>query len=273
MIFTMLPAWLTGVQIETSPVPLALEDTVAHGVLWQAATDRYLLDVPETARYLVDGGTRIRIEPSLSASDANVHLFLRMSPLAALLFQRGMLAFHAAAVAGIHGAVLIAGDSGAGKSTLVAMLLKRGWSLLADDLTAVAVNESGVPLVFPAFPELTLWPDAMDKLEIENVGKGKRALPEEDRFVTSPLPLRAIFRLSVHSKESIEISGIKGTKIFQALSAISYNSRVADALLDRTAYLRQATAVSRKAAFFSLQRPRGRWCADELAHLVEEQCR
>jgi len=273
MIFAMLPDWLAGVQIETSPVPSALDGAVAHGVLWQAAPRRYLLDVPGTARYLVEEGRQIRIQPSPSATDTDVRRFLRMSPLAALLFQRGILGLHAAAVAGIHGAVLIAGDSGAGKSTLIAALLNRGWRLLADDLTAVDVDDNDIPLVFPAFPELTLWPDAMEKLEIENVGHRYRALIMQDRFVTSPQPLQAIFRLSVHSEDSIETSNIEGAKIFQALTALSYNSHIADVLLDRVAYLRRAAVIARSTSFFHLRRPRARWCADALADLVEKQCR
>ena len=94
----MLPDWLTGVQIENIPVPLALKGTLAHGVLWQAAPGRFLLDLPELARYLVEQGKRICIDPSPSAADSDVLRFLRMTPLAALFSQRGILAFHAAAV-------------------------------------------------------------------------------------------------------------------------------------------------------------------------------
>ena len=269
----MLPDWLTGVQIEMSSVPLTLDNTVARGVLWRAAPGRYLLDVPEVARYLIENGTRVRIDPSPSVADADVLRFLGMTPLAALFFQRGILAFHAAAVSCAKGAVLIAGDSGVGKSTLLAALLKRGYNLLADDLAAVDVNKSDIPMVFPAFPELTLWSDAMVKLEIENGGKGKHILIMKDRFATSPQPLNAVFCLSVHASGSIEISAIQGAKIFTALTALSYNSRIADALLDRASYMRQAAAIARNIPVFSLRRPRDRWCADELAELVEKECR
>jgi len=269
----MLPDWLTKVQIETSAVPPMLDSTVARGVLWQAAPGRYLLDVPEVARYLVEDGRRIRIDSSPSAASGDVIRFLRMTPLAALFFQRGILAFHAAAVAGTYGAVLIAGESGTGKSTLIAALLKMQWNLLADDLVPVDVDANDIPVVFPAFPELRLWPDAMEKLEIENIGNEKHILIMGDRFLASPQPLRAIFRLSVKSDESVEISGIKGAKFFHALSSLSYNSHIGDALLDRVAYMRKVAAITRNNLVFSLRRPRGRWCINELADLVEKACR
>jgi len=273
MIFMMLPDWLTGVRIETSPVSQALEGTVVRGVLWQAATGRYLLDVPETARYLVEGGTRLRIDRSPSASEADVLRFLRMTPLAALLFQRGILAFHAAAVVGSRGAVLIAGNSGVGKSTLVASLVNRGWNLLADDLTPVDVNGSGIPLAFPTFPEIILWPDAMEKLNIENPPRERHALSMANRFVDSPQPLRAIFWLTTHLDKRVKMSDINGIKLIKVLASLLYNSRIADILLDRGAYMHKATAIAGHIPVFSLERPRDHWCMDELADRVEEKCR
>lgn len=268
----MLPDFLSGISIKIAAVSPHIDGATSRGVLWQAVPGRFLLDVPDVARYLVEDGRRVTIDPSPSAVEAHVHRFLRMTPLAALLFQRGILAFHAAAVAGAHGAVLIAGDSGAGKSTLLAAMLKRGWHFLADDLAAVDLNESAMPMVFPTFPELTLWPDAMEKLEIENNGKGRHALPMKGRFAASPQPLHAVYLLSAH-RDGIEISGIMGMKLFDALATLSYNSRIADALFNRAAYMRTAAAIARAVPMRSLRRPRGRWCADELADLVEQECR
>jgi len=267
----MLPDFLSDISIKLAAVPPHLDGATFRGVLWEAAPGRFLLEVPEVAHYLVEDGIRVTIDPSPQADEADVLRFLRMTPLAALLFQRGTLALHAAAFAGPNGAVLIAGDSGAGKSTLLAAMLKRGWNLLADDLAEVVLNENAMPMVFPTFPELTLWSDAKEKLKIVNNGKGRHLLPMKDRFVASPQPLRALYRLSVH-KDEIEISGIEGTKIFNTLTTLSYNSRIADALCDRSAYMRQAAAIARAVPAHVLRRPRGRWCVDELADLVEREC-
>jgi hypothetical protein len=264
----MLPDFLSGVSITNASVSSPLENSTSSGVLWQAAPNRFLLDAPDTARYLVEGGKQVTIDPHPSADKSEVSRFLRMTPLAALLFQRDVLAFHAAAVAGPDGAVVIAGDSGAGKSTLLAALLKRGWNMLADDLTAVDVNENGAPTVFPIFPEVMLWPDSMKQLKIETKDSGRHILPMEDRFAASPQPLRAIYRLSVH-KEELDIDEIKGTKLFNTLTMLSYNSRIADALLDRSAYMRLAAAIAKTVSVRTLRRPRGQWCIEELADIVE----
>lgn len=263
----MLPDFLSDISIDYAPVPFHINGATSSGVLWQAAPSRFLLDAPNTARYLVEDGKRISIDLHPLAGESVVRRFLRMAPLAALLFQRSVLALHAAAVAGPDGAVLIAGDSGAGKSTLLAAVLKRGWKFLADDITAVDLNENGVPTVFPLFPEVVLWPDSIKELKIETKENGRQPLAMEDRFAPSPQPLRAIYRLSVH-KEELKTDEIKGTRLFNTLTMLSYNSRIADALLDRSAYLRLATAIARAVSVRTLRRPRGQWCIDELADIV-----
>ena len=262
------PGFLSDASITYASVPSHLEGATSRGVLWQAAPGRFLLDAPDTARYLVEDGKRISIDTHTSADESEVTRFLRMTPLAALLFQRGVPAFHAAAVAGPVGAIVIAGDSGAGKSTLLAAMLKRGWNLLADDLAAVDLNENGVPTVFPIFPEAILWPDTMKELKIETTGQGRQIVPMEDRFAASPQPLRAICRLSVH-KEELDSEEIKGTKLFNTLTMLSYNSRIADALLDRSAYMRLAAEIAKTVSVRTLRRPRGQWCIEEMADIVE----
>jgi hypothetical protein len=268
----MLPDFLADFSLNFASIPPHIDGAISHGVLWEAAQGRFMLEAPETARYLVEDGQRVIIDSSPAADATKVRRFLRMAPLAALLFQRGVLAFHAAAVAGPEGAILIAGDSGAGKSTLLAAMLKRGWKLLADDLAVVDREPSGMPTVLPTFPDLALWADTMEKLGFEDKGQGRHVLPMEDRFVSSPRPLRAIYRLSVH-KEEIAMSDIQGMMLFTTLAALSYNSRIADALLERAAYMRQAAAIIGNVFVRNLRRPRGRWCVDELADLLEKECR
>jgi len=267
-----LPDFLSDVSISNAAVPLHIRRSTSRGILWEAAHGCFLLNVPGVARYMIKNKKRITIEPQPSASKAELLHFLRMTPLAALLYQRGILAFHAAVVYRPHGAVLIAGDSGAGKSTLLMALLERGWSYLADDLAAVDLNANGVPTVFPTYPGMILWSDAMQKLGLAWQNKGRHILDMTAQFVSCPQPLRAIYRLSIH-KEEIELSGITGAKLFSTLTTLLYNSRVADALLDRAAFIRMAAAVAQNVSVRSLRRPQGRWCVDELADIVEGKCR
>lgn len=267
---TILPHFLSGVGIKTAAIPPVLNGVTARGVLWQAAPGRFLLDVPEVSRYLVEDGSLVTMEPMPQADKDKVNRFFQMTPLAALLFQRGITTFHAAAAAGPQGAVLLAGDSSAGKSTLLMELLKRGWRMLSDDLSVVALNENGVPNVLPTFPDVVLWRDTLDKFNRENTGKYRQTVSMEEQFTNVPQRLKAIYRLSVHNKNEIEISSMEGVDRFSSLSKLLYNTRIADALLDRAVYMRAAAAIARSVSMQTLLRPKGRWSSEELADMVEK---
>ena len=269
---TILPHFLTGVGIKIASIPPVLKGATARGILWQASPGRFLLDVPEVARYLVEGGSLVTIEPAPQAGKDKVNRFFQMTPLAALLFQRGITVFHAAAASGPHGAVLLAGDSCSGKSTLLMELLKRGWKMLSDDLSVVTLNESGTPDVLPTFPDVVLWHDALEKFNIEDTGKYWQTVCMEEQFTNIPQRLKAIYRLLVHNKNEIEISSTEGVDRFNALSKLLYNTRVADALLDRTFYMQLAAAITRNVSMRTLLRTKGRWSLGELADVVEQTC-
>ena len=58
---------LTDFQTQFAPFAAMLEGATARGVLWQAAPGRFLLDVPDVARYLVSGGAVITIDRTPTA--------------------------------------------------------------------------------------------------------------------------------------------------------------------------------------------------------------
>jgi hypothetical protein len=77
-----------------------------------------------------------------------------------VLVRRGLVSFHAAALAGSGGAVLLMGHKGKGKSSLSSALQQRGWQLLADDLSRVA-EIAGAWCVFPGLRQTKLMPDTV----------------------------------------------------------------------------------------------------------------
>lgn len=272
---SILPKFLADVGITSAHVPTNLEQITARGVLWQAAQRHFLLDVPEVARYLVEDGQRITIDEAAGVDAAATERNLCMAPLAALLYQRGMLAFHAAAVANEQGAILLAGDSGVGKSTLLMELLQRGWNLLADDLTAAELDVGGLVTIRPTSCEIALWPDALEGLGIE-----MDSLPAHDvnRRSVSPVnrsdrhatyPLRAVYRLGLHKIDGCLLENVEGSSWSRLLGTLMYNSHIADAQCDRPTYLRFMSALSQTVPIRRLRRPREAWSVKELADLVE----
>jgi hypothetical protein len=269
----MLPDFLADVSIKTGPVPAGLDGATAAGVLWQAAPGRFLLETPEVARYLVVSGCAITIEPAPKAYATAVERYLRMTPLAALLYQRGVPAFHAAAAANADGAVLLAGNSGAGKSTLLATLIQRGWTMLSDELSVVELDDQGKAVVRSTYPEVAVWPDTLEKLGMNasllpRCDSNRHILSMADRFTVVSQPLRAIYWLSVHNDGYIALDEQEGAARFRASGILSYNSHIADALFDRIAFMRCATVIAQSVPIKRLRRPQGIWSAEELADRI-----
>jgi hypothetical protein len=171
---------------------------------------------------------------------------------------------HAAVAADTAGrAVVLAGDSGSGKSVLLTALAARGWGLLTDDLAPVTLDDDGVPVAVPTWPEVVLWPDSAGPAAAANW---------EVRFVDEARPIGAIWWLGLHGFDPVEVHSVEGMARFEALAAMAYNRRIAGALLDRASYLRVAGRVAGSGIpIRRLIRPRGRRTADELADIVEDR--
>lgn len=111
---------------------------------------------------------RFRISPDGSAiecraipevSDRDLFSLFAEPVMRTILVRRGLLSFHAAALARNGRAILIMADKGAGKSTLSWALQEQGWQLLADDLARVD-SARGRWSVLPGHRQTKLTPEA-----------------------------------------------------------------------------------------------------------------
>jgi hypothetical protein len=277
----LLPAWLDDVTVEFGRLGAGVAGATAKGVLWAAAPGRLWLEVPGVARYLASEGRSLIVDPVAGADPAAVARFAGMAPLAALCYQRGMTVWHAATAVRDGGAVVLAGESGTGKSTLLAALMKRGWGMLGDELAALTVGEGDAVVALATGDEVRLWPDAIGRLEGQPGrgaapapdtginGAGPRPLPAGDRARHGPTPIRSIWWLTLHNGAGVEITTEAGFARFDALGKLTFNGRVAHALLDRRAYLRIAAGVTSMVTHRQVRRPRGEWTVPELVDAIE----
>jgi hypothetical protein len=261
------------IKVTHAKLPITLAGATDQGVLWQATSERFMLEVPFVARYLVEEGQSITIDQVPEASPQAVRRHLKMLPLAALLYQRGMLAFHAAVVANDQGAVLLAGDSGSGKSVLLTALVKRGWSMMADDLAIVGLDKLGQPVIYPTAQGIALWPESLKKLGVDPaslplVDANRRELFSAGQFTKAPQPLRAIYSLSIQSKSEVEFDKIDIKANFRSVGTLLYNSHVADAVCSRADYLRSVAAIAQQVPIRILRRPREIWSLETLIEFI-----
>jgi hypothetical protein len=191
------------VQIVLGTVPAEISEPSLVTPFLQAnrfGVARYTVDV---ADFLVERGERITIASAEGiAPDApEVRLFLLGSVFGILCNQRGVLPLHAAAVEVDGKAIAFAGASGAGKSTLAAAFHRRGFRLLADDVTPIRFDGNHVEFL-PGLQRIRLWADSMAAIDWRQ-GEAERCRPGIEKFsrafdhgfVDKPLQPVALFHL------------------------------------------------------------------------------
>lgn len=134
-------------------------------------------------RFVMDGAvTRIWATSPPPLTKADIATYLLGPVFGYVLRRRGVTALHASSACVEGRAIVLCGTSEAGKSTTAAALALRGFSVLCEDIAALAEEHAGF-YVQPGYPRICLWPDSVEHL----LGRGD-ALPRltptwEKRFL------------------------------------------------------------------------------------------
>lgn len=215
---------------------------------------------PGVGAFLVSSGVEILVEPEAGVAPEALRLSILGPAMALALQQRGLFLLHASAVS-VHGeAVAFLGMHGFGKSTTAALLNARGHPLVSDDLLAVNVEDQ---TVYPSFPQLKLWPDALRMLglpaqELPQVHPDvpKRALRLSEGFAARPIPLRRLYVLGIGFPTSVET--LTSLQVFTEISRHWYGTRFGQTYLDsldRRRHFLQTAQLARDVPMRRLQRP------------------
>lgn len=206
--------------INFGEVPEKLTNPDKIGGVFQTQGNLFLLKVENVGRYLIENGNTITIDKLPAASTRETIIFLWASAMAAMLHQRGLLIVHGSTVKIGESAVIFSGRSGSGKSTMASAFSSLDNSLMvSDDISAIKINEYGVPVVLPGYPMMKLWRDSSEKFGIkwdetryirENVKK--MIVNTRDRFYDQEISLGQIYLLSYKNSGNAEIHEITGFK-------------------------------------------------------------
>jgi len=262
-----LPGLIAGdgappdVVIREATVPAVLDDATSLGPTWQIAGDKFLLRIPNVARFLLSGGRTIDFEPEASADRGDIPIFILGTVFGILLHQREQIVLHASTVRVSGKAVLFCGGSGAGKSTLAAALAQRGYPLVTDDFCTLAIPANGPPTVYSDGRQLKLWAQAIDRLKLAD-RRGGRVRSRLEKFYVEPaeahaepLPLGAVY--SLREARPPYAAGIERPNIVDAtliLRRNAYRPLLVRRLDQKAAYFHAATAVANSAGIFHLTR-------------------
>lgn len=144
--------------------------------------------------------------------------------MAMILHQRQRAVIHCSAVYDEKGAILISGRSGCGKSTMTSNLLENGFSFMADDTSAILIQNLEA-FATPCYPYRKLCRDVVaekclneDELIYIDEDKDKFLVPYKETFTNTPKKIRALILLEpvkaieegLHTPvNTIEIAGIQ----------------------------------------------------------------
>lgn len=254
-------------------VERARSEASASGCV-RATAEEVLLFWEEAGAFLVRGGREIVIDPAPGVDERILRLVVLGPGLGALLYQRGWLTLHASSVDVEGEAIAFVGEQGEGKSTMAAAMCARGHRLLADDITAVQATGTDGPCVYPGYPQLKLWPDAVHFL-----GEDPDTLPQlvpimQKRgrrvikaFAAEPLLLRRIYVLG--GGDVPEIRALKPQEALVELLRHTYGRDLFRAVETRSHFL-WCTSVINKVSVNGLRRPYSLSRLSDLVQLVEE---
>ena len=252
--------------------PAGLEHPLCKGVTFQANEESLWLNVPNVARYLMSHGNQITIEPFAQSDEDSIRVFLLGSCMGALLMQRNLFLLHANAIKIGDHCISFAGVSGAGKSTLAAAFLQQGYSLLADDVCAI--NQNGD--VVPSFPQVKLWADASRHMAIETQSLRKIrpnlekfAVPLGAQFHQHPLPLKVIYILHAHNKDTFELTELSSSQKFNPLKNNTYRIRYLNGLRKDRAHFKQCGAIASQVDIVHVTRPNHGFQLNELMDVIK----
>lgn len=245
----------------------ALEQAHFSSERFQSAPGVYQFQIGGVARYRVERGRQVLIDPEPGADPGDIRLWLLGTALGALLHQRGLLPLHASALAVDEVAHAFCGDTGAGKSTLAAALRRRGLSVLTDDVGLVAPGPDGI-LFHPGFPRIKLWRDALDHLGLDHrplirdlTRAEKYHLRLAEDFQAQPLPLRHLYMLERTDAGPVRIEAVRGIEAIRLVQAHIYRPVLAQRLGQTAVHLRLCGRIANGARLFRFSRP---WGLDRL---------
>lgn len=228
----------------------------------------------EVGKFLISQGQEIILDPILGVDENLLRTILLGPILCILLRQRGLLVLHASAVKIHNQAIAFMGGSGWGKSTLATAFHTKGYDVLTDDVMPIQIG-TGQPLVFPAYPQFKLWPEAATSLgeDIDSLSPifpnaPKLSYKVSQGFQQTPLPLQKIYVLG--KGERHEITQIQSQQAFVELVR---HTRAITLVTDpefQASHLRLCTELVKTVNFCRFIRKPSLADLPELVKLIEE---
>ncbi len=247
------------VNIKRGLVPTHIKSAIFSNDKMEGNDSEFLLKKP-CACYHVLSGTLITVQDGTIDDPTALQAHLLRGAIPALLRQRGLIPFHAAAVVHQNKAVLICGQSGAGKSTLAASFLQNGYTVIADDLISIEV-ESGKISVFSGQDGIRLTKSSTKLLKINKdshqISNGKLLLSNQNSRVQNAYSVKSIFFLRCNREDHAEILEVKqGLKPMVVLNSLHRRDQIR-VFKNKESELNKCIQMARSIPIKEIIRPEG----------------
>ena len=264
-----IPEGLADVKFLYKKIAKELKQKHAQKI-WHVTENEFLFDINNIAHFLIIGDCEIHIDRYPNASDAEICTFLLGSVLSIILQKRGILPFHASAIATPKGAVLFTAHSGFGKSTLAAAFHKKNYAIISDDVTGIVFHDEK-PYAVASFPIMKLWEEHLtpDTDVISPVA----TLPNKYRveiphFCEKQLPIYKIYCLLWGKK--ILLQEMPAMNRFAAVAYNVYRRRMAMRLGVAKRNFAMISKLCNQCGVTRLIRPKNLELMDEIIAKVEK---
>jgi hypothetical protein len=273
------------VSIRLGVVPERLDHVVANESRWWASRDEYLLRVPGVASFLARSGREVIVEPAADALAGDIRAYLLSPIFSVLCYQAGMYSLHASSVRVGDGVVAFLGHSGAGKSTLAAVLSRRGYPVVSDDIclletrATVADAEAGETLVVPVAPALKLWRSALESLGTsgDDLNDLPRVFSRDDKYrikadvIEERLPLREVLFLEWgEPEEATRFEPVEGVYAITRLMEFTHYDYLMKPTGRQAGSFQLCGQILSKVPAFSFRRPKDFGRIDGVVDALEE---
>jgi hypothetical protein len=251
------------VKIELRAAPAALDPPTTFAEDCQVGGEEILLNVRGVARYWMRSGRSLVVDRHPNSHMNDVLVYLLGSGLGAILHQRGHFPLHASAFVRGEECIGFMGESGAGKSTLAAMLSKRGFKLLSDDVLVTIPAQGRGLLAMPSSVALKLTTQSLPLAGFDTAVKSfdssdrsKMRIGVESRFSDRPARLTALYRLQwlVPPTADPEIDRLAPFGALTVLRRNVYQSPLIDAMRREARFLAFASKVVSEVDLFEYRR-------------------
>ena len=238
----------------------------------------FFLDIPGVAKYYSSKGKFIVIEPVPNCDLNKLRLYCLSNVFAALLYQRGIIPIHSAALKFNDSLVMICGNSGSGKSTLLASMISRGFTLFSDDVCVPVSDTSKGVFMHSSYPMMKFWKDTYTSFSFLGTPDvqlrpdlSKYGFYFHDKFDTNTYKPNVVFFMEKSPADSeVRIREVQGAELFQKLESNAYRGEFLGRIDLRQEHFKLFADLANQVKGYLVVRPEGLHSVEEITNIVTE---